>query len=715
MHKEIFQQAKILLVDGGIEQIDRLSRLLEDDGYGNLKHAIVSREALRPYAEFQPDLIIFNIPMLDRSDCLLLEQLRNAASNETYLPIMVVTGSVSGDVRPEALARGATAFLAEPYDSAEVVLLVRHLLEIRFLHLQLVNKHDELQARIEELTGINSAWRKEADKRERAEVELVESKVLRRGMLDNSPSVIFFKDIQGRYLDVNPRFEQFFGLKRDQIVGRTDSEIFPAEQAANFRANDLRVIESGTPLEFEEVAQYTDGPHLSIVSKFPLREANGKVSVICGIVTDITERSQMADALQQSEEALQKANDELEMRVRERTAQLTVANERLRAEGVERHEAEEALRKSDARYQRIAANVPGMVYQFLRRPDGSVSFPFVSGGCWELFELGAAEIQSDPYLLGNLLHPDDRELFAWSVNDSAANLRPWEWQGRFILRSGKEKWVQGAARPERQANGDILLDGLLMDITERKRIEETVREAKEEAERANAAKNEFLSRMSHELRTPLNSILGFGQLLKMDAHNSEQEDNVDRVLGAGHHLLKLVDEVLDISRIEAGELTLSIEPVLLSDAVREAVDHIRSIAVNSNVQIGELVCDRYILADRQRLRQVLLNLLSNAVKYNRAGGSVTLRATEVSRGMLRLMIGDSGLGIAPEDTARLFNPFEQLRGVGSKIDGIDLGLAISRRFIELMSGELGVESIPHEGSTFWIELPLAESQVGSSY
>jgi PAS domain S-box-containing protein len=535
-------------------------------------------------------------------------------------------------------------------------------------------------------------------------------------LLDSSLSVIFFKDVQGRYLDVNPRFEQLFGLKRDQIIGRTDSEIFPAEQAANFRGNDLRVIESGTPLEFEEVAQYTDGPHLSIVSKFPLREANGQVSAICGIVTDITERNQMAEALRQSEEALQKANDELEMRVRERTAQLTVANNRLRAEGIERREAEEALRKSDARYQRIAANVPGMVYQLLRRPDGSISFPFVSGGCWELFELRAAEIQFDPHLLGNLLHPDDREMFAHSLNDSAANLRPWQWQGRFILRSGKEKWVQGAARPERQADGDILLDGLLMDITERKRIEETVRQAKEEAERANAAKSQILSRMSHELRTPLNSILGFGQLLKMDAHNSEQEDNINRILGAGHQLLKLVDKVLDISRIEAGESTLSIEPVLLSDALREAVDHLRSMGVNSDFQFGELVGDRYILADQQRLRQVLLNLLSNAVKCNRkAGGSVTLRATEVSPGRLRLMISDSGLAIAPEDTASLFNPFGQLRGVDSKIDGSDLGLAISRRLIELMRGEIGVESIPPKGSAFWIELPLAESPVVSSY
>jgi PAS domain S-box-containing protein len=714
MHKEILQQANILLVDDEIEHFEGLSRLLREDGYWNLKHAMASCGAFRLDGEFQPDLIILDMPIPDNSGCQMLEQLRNAIPKETYLPILVVTGSASVDVRREALARGATAFLTKPYDPAEVVLLVRNLLETRFLHLQLANEHGELGTRIKDLTGITSALQAEVAKRERVEAELRQSKALPRGMLDNSPSVIFFKETQGRYLDVNPRFEQLFGLKRDQIIGRTDSEIFPEEQAAIFRANDLRVIESGTPLEFEEVAQYTDGPHLSIVSKFPLRDANGKVSVICGIVTDITERSQMVEALQQSEEALQKANDELDIRVRERTAQLMISNEQLRAEGAERRETEEALRKSNARCQRIAANVPGMVYQFMRRPDGSVSFPFVSAGCRELFDLGPAEIESDAHLLGNLLHPNDRELFVRSMDESAANLQPWEWQGRFHLRSGREKWVQGAARPERLTNGDILWDGLLMDITERKRIEESAHQAKEEAERANAAKSEFLSRMSHELRTPLNSILGFGQLLKMDAHSSEQEDNIDRVLAAGHHLLKLIDEVLDISRIEASNLTLSIEPVLLSDAVRGAVDLVHSMAVTRNVQIGELTCDRYILADQQRLRQILLNLLSNAVKYNRSGGSVALSVTESPCGMLRLMIRDSGLGIAPEDTTKLFNPFERLRAADSKIEGIGLGLAISRRLIELMGGEIGVESEPNEGSTFWIELPLAESHVEQS-
>jgi PAS domain S-box-containing protein len=252
--------------------------------------------------------------------------------------------------------------------------------------------------------------------------------------------------------------------------------------------------------------------------------------------------------------------------------------------------------------------------------------------------------------------------------------------------------------------------GISEDITERKRAEEQIRQAKDEAERANRAKSEFLSRMSHELRTPLNAILGFGQLLEMDRLPPEQQDSVIQILKAGKHLLDLINEVLDISRIEAGGLTLSPEPVRVADALSDALELIRPLAAARGIAISidNRVDGHHVRADRQRLKQVLLNLLSNAVKYNAEGGHVTLSCTE-DDGLMRIGVTDTGSGIAPEEMGRVFSPFDRLGRQEGDVEGTGLGLALSKGLMEAMGGRLDVESVPGEGSTFTVELPLAES------
>jgi signal transduction histidine kinase/CheY-like chemotaxis protein len=247
---------------------------------------------------------------------------------------------------------------------------------------------------------------------------------------------------------------------------------------------------------------------------------------------------------------------------------------------------------------------------------------------------------------------------------------------------------------------------LASEVTERRRAEAV-------AEGANRAKSEFLSRMSHELRTPLNGILGFSQLLEMDVATPDQRESVAHIHKAGRHLLTLINEVLDIARIEAGKISISLEAVSVAEVVRSAADLIAPLAAARRISVVEEIgAEHHAMADRQRLQQVLLNLLSNAVKYNRDGGRVAV-SSAVTSGRVRLAVRDTGPGIAPAMLARLYTPFERLGADRSGVEGTGLGLALTKRLVEAMEGALHVESAVGEGTTFTVELSVAAAPVES--
>lgn len=240
--------------------------------------------------------------------------------------------------------------------------------------------------------------------------------------------------------------------------------------------------------------------------------------------------------------------------------------------------------------------------------------------------------------------------------------------------------------------------------------------AREEADQANLAKSEFLSRMSHELRTPLNAILGFSQILAMDELNNAQSNAIQHILHAGKHLLGLINEVLDITRIEVGKLSLSPEPIRIKGVIEEALELVQALADQYDVQIAPPHCPtEYVYADHQRLKQVFLNLLTNAIKYNRKGGQVLIQCVHHTNEKLRINIRDTGEGIPPDMLKRLFIPFERLGAEKTNVEGTGLGLSLSHRLVEAMGGTLGVESEMGVGSTFWIELALSENPMEKTY
>jgi len=498
--------------------------------------------------------------------------------------------------------------------------------------------------------------------RRRDEIALRESEARLRAIMKYSPSVIYVKGLEGRYLLVNDEFARVSGVAVDRALGLNATECWAGRPTA-FSEGERELLEDGVSSvsNSDETMRTVEGPREFMVSRFLLRDEGGTPFAIGGIASDTTER-------RGAEKALAARDRLLDSVIRASPDMITLMDRTGKIHQIS--EAEGALF--------------GHQHEVFTRAD---VFDFV--------------------------HPDDFDdvasLFIRMVTGAVSHLHL-----RYRARHAEGHWVTVDSRAQAVEDGEGHFAGAVVvsrDITDKLESEQLLHASRDAAEKASRAKSDFLSRMSHELRTPLNSILGFAQLLQMDNLPGQQTDAVDHILRAGRHLLDLIDEVLDIARIESGYLELALAPVAVSEIVSEALELTNPIAARAEVIIRSSVDPRdghVVTADRQRFMQVLLNLLSNAVKYNRPGGRVDVSCDPGAPGRLTLAVADTGRGIRAEDLHRVFVPFDRLGAEQSGIEGTGVGLALSQHLCERMGGRISVQSVADVGSTFTVDLPASE-------
>ncbi len=409
--------------------------------------------------------------------------------------------------------------------------------------------------------------------------------------------------------------------------------------------------------------------------------------------------------------------------------------------------AEDSLRISELRLAQLSSHVPGVIYQFLLRKDGSRSFPYISDSCRSFLEYEPEEIVNDSELVFNCIHPDDRGLLDSIIVQSAESLSDFRFEGRFITRSGKTKWVQASSSPELLENGDSIWNGLLIDVTEQKRAEEEIRQLNErleqrvgvlaavnkelelltmklelaydEALEASKLKSEFVANISHEVRTPLSAVIGMSDLLLESNLNTEQRDYASAVRESAHSLMTIINDILDFSKVEAGKIELEKIDFSVATIVEGSADLLVPAARFKKLNLMTFIdpaVPQLVRGDPVRIRQVLVNLAGNAIKFTHEG-EVVLRAFLAAQTptniTLRFEIEDTGIGLSEAARRRLFQPFVQADGSTTRqYGGTGLGLSICKRLVELMSGSIDVSSEVDKGSVFWftvqLESPVAQ-------
>ncbi len=555
----------------------------------------------------------------------------------------------------------------------------------------------------------------EINLRKITEKEIEQNQARFKAMFESIPDAIIYADPERKIRLINQAAINMFGFSEDELTGHqtkilyASTEDFEAQGKARFNPNtNTDARKSPYVVKYKTKSGHKfEGETLGTAVK----SADGNIIGFLGIIRDISERSHVEAILR----SLAASSSTLEFDQFLETTLECLA---------ELYNCQYAfiglLNDNCASVSTIAVRAGDqLVDNFEYSLDGTPCKDIMDLNK-ELIPEHAAELYPDDELLEQmkvesyfgapLLSSENKVIGILSVMDTKPlDLDVWTepvlgvFATRVALELEKNRAIQ--ALKDHREQLEIQVKARTVDLSK----------ARDEAEKANASKSEFLSRMSHELRTPMNAILGFGQILEHNAKNTLSESDlsyVQEVLKGGYHLLDLINEVLDLSRVESGELQLTNTDFSLPTLISETISLINPLAEQSDITIVHQSSDDDILihADRMRIKQVVLNLLSNAVKYNNPRGTISLNY-EINDNTVRFNVSDTGPGIPAELQKRVFEPFDRLDANTSEIEGTGIGLSLSKKMIELMGGKIGFESTEGKGSTFWIEIQTAAQPI----
>ena len=496
----------------------------------------------------------------------------------------------------------------------------------------------------------------------RAEEALRESEARFRAVVDNSPTKIHIKDAEGRYTLVNPVAEKLFGFTDEEVRGKTSHDIFPKQVADAFTAHDRQVAESGEMVEQVEQFTLEGRVRTYLTVKFPIPDGLGGVAGIAAIGTDITERKQVEEALAEKSGLLETTFESM-------------------TQGISVYDADLKLVAFNQRYVDLWRYPPG----FIR-----LGMPFE--------EISRFKAERGDYGTGEM-----ETLVKASV---AAMRRAKTLQSKYVSPDGTVFVLWRAPMP----GGGII--NTFTDITEQETAKTEMLQAKEQAEFANRTKSEFLANMSHELRTPLNAILGFSELMGNATlgplGNPKYQEYAKDINDSGRHLLALINDILDLAKIEAGRLELDEEDIDVAKTISSCMVLVKERAKNGGVKLKTDIPDGLpaLHADARKLKQILVNLLSNAVKFTPAGGEVTLKAWWREDSGYVFQVIDTGIGIALADIPTALSPFGQVdSALSRKFTGTGLGLPLTKSLVEIHGGSLDLQSDEGAGTTVTVRFP----------